>query len=145
MDYLGLAFNLLCCLAVLGGIFACFCCCAKGGRTSNIWAGGSEFFQSTQSKMYTCNGQNDSAILHGRLHSAHGLYLPTRVRHLNDILIKMAAQYTEKLTYKLFINAALSCSCPDIVLQCTKRRIETCNGTYLDISQVLRIQISQDN
>ena len=46
--------------------------------------------------MYTCNGQNDSAILHGRLHSAHGLYLPTRVRHLNDILIKVAAQYTGK-------------------------------------------------
>ena len=43
MDYLGLAFILLCCFAVIGGIFACFCCCAKGGRSSNIWAGGSEF------------------------------------------------------------------------------------------------------
>ena len=37
MAYLGLTFILLCCLAVVVGIFACICCCSRGGRTSNIW------------------------------------------------------------------------------------------------------------
>ena len=35
MDWLGVGFILVCCVAALIGIAACFCCCTRG-RTSNF-------------------------------------------------------------------------------------------------------------
>ena len=35
MDWLGVGFILVCCVAALVGIAACFCCCTRG-RTSNF-------------------------------------------------------------------------------------------------------------
>ena len=35
MDWLGVGFILVCCVATLTGIAACFCCCTRG-RTSNF-------------------------------------------------------------------------------------------------------------
>ena len=35
MDWLGVAFILVCCVAALGGIGACICCCSRG-RSSNF-------------------------------------------------------------------------------------------------------------
>ena len=36
LSYLGLAFVLLCSLAVVVAIIACFCCCSRSGQSSNI-------------------------------------------------------------------------------------------------------------
>ena len=63
MDYLGLAFILTCCCAVIGGIFACIWCCSKGGRSSNFWSGGSEFLKNPHLvKCNLVNGPQDSAL-----------------------------------------------------------------------------------
>ena len=35
MDWLGVGFILVCCVAALGGIGACVCCCSRG-RSSNF-------------------------------------------------------------------------------------------------------------
>ena len=94
MDYLGIAFILVCCCAVIGGICACVCCCSKAGRSSNFQQVGQSLFKkSTLSKIFQLRyGPKDSALRQGKLQLAHGLLHLTRLRHHVYIIIKSCIQ-----------------------------------------------------
>ena len=78
--------------------------------------------------------QNDSAIRLWKAAFSPRIIFPNSGqaphRHFNEKRYSIH----RTLTYKLFFNASLSFSCPEMVLQCLKIKIEIGNATHLDIS-----------